>query len=268
MKILDQASLSIQNGRASNDDRAMSVILDRVGEAADTTALFAVFDGMGGNNQYNREAGRVSSRFAEQSISKVLIPTLAELHYQAEPVSEKAMHNALAGVLTLSDQNLHARGSGFGTTASLAVVVGGMLYCANTGDSPICLIRHQSGDGTADVLRLYEQQNNAGFGMPDGWPDEAEFARQTRVGSSHVLRQFIGGGNVQNIPFFSEKLCQGDILLLGSDGGLAHFTRQELIDTVDSALDMQNLTVTLRKKAAVEKHENDNLTLIAVQFGA
>lgn len=267
MKIIDHASLSIQNDRASNDDRAMSVILDRVGETADTTALFVVLDGMGGNNQYHREAGRISSRLAEQSISKFLLPVLTEFCYQADPVSEKAVHNALTGALTLSDQQLHARGSGFGTTASLALVSGDMLYCANTGDSPICLIRHNPGRAT-DILRLYEQQNNAGFGMPDGWPDEAEFARQMRVGSSHILRQFIGGGNVQNIPFFSEKLRQGDILLLGSDGGLAHFTRDELIDAVDSALDMQNLTVTLRKKATAEKHENDNLTILAIQFGA
>lgn len=266
MKIIDQASLSVQNGRASNDDRAISVILDRVGEMADTAALFAVLDGMGGNNQYNQDAGRISSRLAEQHLSKVLLSALSEFCYQADPVSEKSVYHTLTGALTLADQKLHAQGSGFGTTASLALVIGDMLYCSNTGDSPIGLIRHGA-DGP-EILRLYEQQNNAGFGMPDGWPDEAEFARQTRGGGSHVLRQFIGGGNVQNCPFFSEKLCQGDILLLGSDGGLSHFTREELIDAADSALDMQNLTVTLRKRAAVEKHENDNLTLIAVQFGA
>lgn len=266
MKLLDHASLSVQNGRNSNDDRAMSVILERVGETDDATALFAVFDGMGGNNHYNPEAGRISSRFAEQSISKSLTPFLADLGYQAEPVSEKTVYQTISGALIRADQTLHQRGSSFGTTASLALVTGDMLYCTNTGDSPICLIRRQPGSET-EVLRLYDQQNNAGLGMPDSWPDEAEFERQKRTGSSHILRQFIGSGNVQSCPLFSQKLIQGDILLLGSDGGLSHFTREELINAADSALDMQNLIVTLRRAAAAEKQENDNLTLIAVQFG-
>lgn len=266
MKVLDHATLSIQNGRTSNDDRAMSLILERAGETDAVTALFAVFDGMGGNNQYNPEAGRFSSRFAEQALCKELLPFLAELGYQAEPVSEKTVHRTLSGALMHTDQMLYQRGT-FGTTASLALITGNMLYCTNVGDSPVCLLRRKSETETT-VFRLYEQQNNAGFGMPDGWPDEAELERQKRIGGSHVLRHSVGGGDVQNCPLFSETLMQGDILLLGSDGALAHFTREELCDAANAALDMQNLIITLRRKAAAEKQESDNLTLIAVQFGA
>lgn len=268
MKILDHASLSIQNGRASNDDRALSVILERSGESADVSALFAVFDGMGGNNRFDCEAGRFSSRFAEQIVCRDLLPFLAAAGYQPDPVSEKNVQIALSAALMRADQMLHQRGASFGTTASIAMVLGNLLCCTNAGDSPICLLHRRPEDGSMEVIRLYEQQNYAGIGMPDGWPDEMEFARQEQVGSSYVLRQFVGGSNVQNCPAFSRRICPGDILLLGSDGALSHFTRDELCAAADSALDMQNLIFTLRQKAADEKQEQDNLTLIAVQFGA
>ena len=267
MKILDCASLSIQNGRTSNDDRALSMVLNHTGEYTDTSALFAVFDGMGGNNRFDPEAGRFSSRFAEQSICRELLHFLAEAAYRP-PHSEEAVHTALSAALLRADQSLYQQDTVYGTTASIGMVLGDTLFCTNAGDSPICLLHHRPEDGKTEVIRLYEQQNYAGFGMPDGWPDTEEFARQKQVGSSYILRQFVGGNNVEHCPAFTQKLSPGDILLLGSDGALARFTREELCTAANSALDMQNLIFTLRQKAISEKEEQDNLTLIAVQFGA
>jgi protein phosphatase len=232
------AATDIGRVRAENQDCcAVTRIPDGV--------LLVVCDGMGGH-----EGGAVASRVAMATLH-------SELH--AQPTKDRAadLERAIlaAGQAVRSEARTQTRLRTMGTTCVAALVTPeGVAYIGNVGDSRAYIL---SGASTVQLTRdhtVYEDQLRSGV----------RFMAETSEALRHVLTRCLGMEAGLRVDMFELKLEPEDVLLLCSDGLLAHVDDEEIAEAflgVDLATGTRLLIDTANARGG-----SDNISIAALHW--
>lgn len=161
--------------------------------------LFIVADGMGGHN-----AGDYASKYTVETME-------AEIRSSSKTEVEEILGDAILKA------NSHIRGiasrdeslSGMGTTVVAATVCGDVLRVANVGDSRLYMIRqNEIRQITRDHSLVEEMVRMGGI--------DRKTARNHP--DKNIITRAVGALDSIEADFFTEKLKDGDMILLCSDG--------------------------------------------------
>lgn len=204
--------------------------------------LFVVADGMGGE-----KAGDYASRFAVETLL-----TYIQNSEETSPVGvlEEGIRyvNYKLHMQAMQDWTL----AGMGTTLVAAVQEGRFLYVANVGDSRLYLIRGQNIKQITRDHSYVEEMVSKGF-MVRG--SEAYMARK------NMITRAVGAENRIDIDFFEVELCEGDTVLLCSDGLTNMLTDVQICSIISSARTIPEKADLLIQQAN-ENGGNDNISVI------
>lgn len=237
--------VGIERKGGPNEDAAFAATGTNV-KSGDTYGLFVVCDGMGGHKN-----GREASRLGVQTIVDAMIPVLA---YEEVDVSDLGKYLECV-VYHASNLIYNASDSDMGTTATVAVVFGPHAFIANVGDSRTYLYR--PGVGLRQITRDHSFVSNlveSGQITP-----EQVYTHPQR----NLIYRSLGGKSVE-VDVFAERLQDGDVLLLCSDG-MWEMARDSLIERIlgagSSAEQMAEQLVAL----AIQGGGHDNISLAVCQ---
>ena len=225
----------------SRADRTFQLLLTNLPESAlpkhpgETAYGMVVADGMGGH-----AAGEVASRIALSTLIRAVVETpdwiMREPEQQAERIEQRITERydkADAAISSRADAD--PRLSGMGTTMTLAISEGAMLFLGHVGDSRAYLLR-------GGKLHRLTRDHSFAQALIDSGVLTAAQARGRGV--RNVLLRYLGGGHghvatdVQHLP-----LENGDQVLLCTDG---------LTDMIDDAAIASVLQIAATAPAACQ----------------
>lgn len=219
--------------------------------AAREPLLLMVSDGMGG-----AAAGEVASRLAVETVRD---------HFargdRFDPKRATAeMERALLGANRAVYQESCAGDGreGMGATATAALVLDGVLYLGQVGDSRAYLLR----SGTLHPVS--QDQSLVGMLVEAGQvtPEVARTHPQR-----HVLLQALGTREAVTPAIATLQLCRGDRLLLCSDG-LSGFLQDEEIAAVLTGWPDPRPAAEELVRLANERGGEDNITVVLTDLGS
>lgn len=220
-----------------------------------TLGLFIVADGMGGH-----EGGEVASklavqRIADQLIKRVLLPRFTgKFQGQANAVQahlRKAIIDANKEVYDLAQK--HA--NDMGCTLTMAMIVDGMAYIANAGDSRTYIHRQGHLRQITTDHSLVASLVTAGVIQP-----EEIYTHPER----NVIYRSIGTKAAVDVDVFAEPLQAGDTLLVCCDGLWEAIRDDGIQDVLLTYPDPQAACVELVRRANLAGGE-DNISVIVVK---
>ena len=207
--------------------------------------LYIVADGMGGHN-----AGEYASAFSVEELKDLVV----ELG-QAE--IEIILHRALPEVnrslrtVAASDSSY----SGMGTTIVSATVRGCILYVANVGDSRLYLKKNRLRQITVDHSLVEEM-------VLAGTLDQKKARMHP---DKNVITRAIGAEDTLEIDFFREKVTEGNIVLMCSDGLTNMVEDSEIEEILGSSRSLEDAGGKLLEKAN-ENGGSDNISVLLVKI--
>ena len=195
--------------RENNEDKYEYFIPEDTNTIASRGSVFMVCDGMGGH-----AAGQIASELACKTFIDVY------LNHPATEVEQALRAGVIAAHRYVSDvgQAVAAR-KGMGTTLSGLVIRQDTYYIAQVGDSRIYLLR----DGVVTQLTHDHTWVDEMIRMGKLTPEEAE-----NHPYKHVLTRAIGGEGPVEPDILVEKVEEGDVFLLCSDGLTNHVTDEQI----------------------------------------
>ncbi len=206
--------------------------------------LFIVADGMGGHN-----AGDYASQYTVETIVEELSrPKGAESFDLIRRAIEAA--NDRIRKKAAEDTEL----SGMGTTAVVAYCEGDELTVANVGDSRLYVI----GEGIRQITRdhsLVEEMVRMG-----GLDKEAARTHPEK----NIITRAIGVASTVEVDFFTEKLAQGDTILMCSDGLTNMLEDKQILEIIHAQKDIRSRAEAL-VKAANDNGGKDNIAVILIE---
>ncbi|GCE27094.1 hypothetical protein KDA_25780 [Dictyobacter alpinus] len=214
--------------------------------------LFVVADGMGGHAN-----GEDASRLAIQTIVNYMLPKISGQALRQSNAYEKLLIDGVQEANLAVHQNNLQKNADMGTTITATLVVDGMAYIVNVGDSRTYLYRPAAGlrKVTLDhsvVASLVE----AGIIKPDDI--------YTHPKRNQIYRS-LGEKPAIEIDSFKEALQPGDKIVLCSDG-LWDMVRDPKIEAVVKNPDPDPaMTGEALIKAALEGGGEDNVSVVIVQ---
>ena len=227
--------------------------------ALDTTLgerglLLLVADGMGG-----QACGELASRMCSEQLPVRVLEVVRErasvgLNDLREAING-AFEAANRSILEASRADLGCHG--MGTTATAALVHGNQLIVAQVGDSRAYLIRNQQ------LLQLTRDQTFLNYLLDIGAVDASVEASSDPRRS--VLTQAMGTAEELEVPLTAVELCQGDRLLLASDGLYSMVPAQQVLSIVAGGSDLAACGRSLID-AANSNGGADNITVILAQI--
>lgn len=242
---LDVAQLTdVGRKRPHNEDNMAYVIPKDPQVMARKGALFIVADGMGGH-----AAGEVASEIAVDTVSKV---------YYQDDSDDAAV--SLLHAIKRANALIHQRAaenmmrSGMGTTCVAAVFRGGTAYIANVGDSRSYLVRRGVIKQVSQDHSWVEEQVRAGLLTRDQARSHAQ---------RNVITRCLGTQPDVEIDIFSERLEEGDSMVLCSDGLSGLVPDEELGQIVDQYLPQESVYHLVER--ANENGGSDNITAVVVR---
>jgi serine/threonine protein phosphatase PrpC len=206
-------------------------------------ALFIVADGMGGH-----AAGEVASEIAVDTISTV--------YYQDEGDDVVA---SLVRSIKRANMYIHQRAaenmsrSGMGTTCVAAVLRGDMAAIANVGDSRAYMVRRGQGKQVSQDHSWVEEQVRAGLLTQEQAKSHAQ---------RNVITRSLGTQPDIDIDIFTEKLEDGDSIVLCSDGLSNMVSDEDLQSIVDQFVPQESVYRLIER--ANESGGADNITAIVI----
>lgn len=243
---LDVAQLTdVGRKRPHNEDNMAYVIPKDSQVMARKGALFIVADGMGGH-----AAGEVASEIAVDTISTV--------YYQDD---SDDIVISLVRSIKRANTLIHQRAaenmsrSGMGTTCVAAVMRGDMACVANVGDSRAYLIRKGLGRQVSQDHSWVEEQVRAGLLTQDQARSHAQ---------KNVITRSLGTQPDVEVDIFTEKMDEGDTLVLCSDG-LSNMVPDEELHTIVNQYVPQESVYRLVERAN-ENGGSDNITAIVINM--
>lgn len=237
--------------RPRNEDSLLTLDLSgcRLSQCG-VAVLLAVADGLGGH-----AAGGTASRMAIECLRDAFTgPAANRLLTREEAVA------VLKQTIIEANRTVHAAGAapgklrGMGTTLVAALVGAGAADICNVGDSRAYLF--VDGKGLRQVT------------VDHSW--EAEYARQFQsdtaeiAGATNLLTRALGPQREVDVDQFSEKLENGEVLLLCSDGLSRMIPHDEMQSTLARAASMSAATEELVRKAN-ENGGEDNITVVVAR---
>lgn len=249
--------------RKNNEDNLAACDLSsgdvRMGPFAFDTSLGArgllllVADGMGG-----QACGELASRICSEQLPSRLLEAVRQLpsvdrSQLCEAINE-AFEAANRSILEASraDAGCH----GMGTTATAALLHEGYLLVAQVGDSRAYLIRNKQ------MLQLTRDQTFLNYLLEIGAVEaSAESSADPR---RNVLTQAMGTAEDLQVALTGVHLCQGDRLLLASDGLYSTVPAAQLLGFAAGGSDLGACGRSLID-AANEHGGADNITVILAE---
>jgi protein phosphatase len=215
--------------------------------------LFMVADGMGG-----AAAGEIASAMAVE----VVLAEMREKWIGKDSTDSGEFVRALKRATVAANQQIHSfAGShteyrGMGTTATVAGLLGDMLYVAQVGDSRAYLVR----DGVA--RQITKDQSLMQKLIEAGELTEEEAAQSER---RNIILQALGPEPMVKIDLTHQQVRRGDVLVLCSDGLSGQVTKDEIARIVSDEPEL----VSVCKRLIDLANDNggpDNITVIAARF--
>lgn len=210
--------------------------------------LYAVADGMGGH-----DAGEVASFIA--------VDTLREFSSTAGAIGEgDDPRGPLAEVVRRINGKIYLRSqldpacAGMGTTLTVALLVRNCVYFVHVGDSRAYLVR---GNG---ITQITDDHSVVGELLRKGGitVEEARYHPQR-----NVITRALGISPYVEADFHRVPLCQGDILLLCTDGLTNAIRDEEIRNILCSTADPQSAADAL-VDLAIERGGHDNITALVI----
>ena len=216
-------------------------------------AVLIVADGVGG-----AASGEVASSMA----TRIAYDHLRERWQRGGLRGTVVVADALQQALLAANRAIHSHAvsnrthHGMGTTATLALVVNGMVYFAQIGDSRAYIIR----DGSATQMTKDQSLVQR---MVDAGKMTAEQAEKSE--HRNIILQALGPEQ-QVVPELTrERLMNGDVVILCSDGLSNQVGPQEIATVSSKNADLDSLCDSLIKRA-LETGAPDNVTVVAGRF--
>lgn len=238
--------------RDKNEDSIDARVYERTGEHR--LALLVVADGLGG-----QASGEVASQLAVQSLWQALYPALWAPTMMSAPPARPADELLREAALSADRAVAAARaeqGNDMSSTLVAALVVDGVIYIANVGDSRAYLLNPQGLRRLTHDHSLVQRLVDAGKITP-----EEVFTHPHR----NVIYNSLGDADPADVDIVTAPLCPGDRLLLCSDG-LWEMVRDEGIEEVLlSEPDPQRACDVLVDRANLAGGE-DNISVIIAQL--
>jgi PPM family protein phosphatase len=211
--------------------------------------LLMVADGVGG-----AASGEIASSLATQVVFEKLRDrskqgalkgaiVIADSLQQAIMAANKAIHEH-----SKADRTHH----GMGTTATVGLVVGGMVYFAQVGDSRAYIVRGGVARQMTKDQSLVQRMVDAGKLTPD----QAE-----RSEHRNIILQALGPEPVVKIDLTRQPVRRGDLLVLCTDGLSGQVRKEEIARIVAQERDLATAGQTLIDRAN-ENGGPDNITVV------
>lgn len=216
-------------------------------------AMIMVADGMGGHN-----AGDTASRVTVDHVSSYFLSKYADIHNQDELLETiyQAIQIANNRVYDLSRTKVDL--SGMGTTLTMAVFYEGHVHVAHIGDSRCYLLREgKARQITRDHSLVQELLDNGSI-------TRAEVEMHPK---KNVITRALGTEYRLKIDCFEEPVCEGDIVLLCTDGLINYVNVEKYAENLPSGISMAELAEFLGGEA-LEAGGADDITVIAARYGA
>jgi serine/threonine protein phosphatase PrpC len=215
--------------------------------------LFLVADGMGG-----AASGELASSMAGFEVLSVLRDRWKS---EAQPSPEQfAMILRDATIFANSQIHGHAREHpehrGMGTTATIAGLLGDVVYVAQVGDSRAYLVR----DGLAKQLTKDQSLMQRLVEAGELTQEQAETSERR-----NIILQALGPEAHVTIDLTHQQVRRGDTLILCSDGLSGLVRADEIARVANAANDTTEVCNRLIARAN-ELGGPDNITVIAVRF--
>lgn len=244
---------------SANEDSALVLELSRVWVAdPQSFGFYGVADGMGGH-----DAGEVASRLALETLSAWVLRQIVEpWMLNATLSSEEVGRRLLQGV-----EEAHRRvrdGSGeeaerdMGTTLTAAVVLDGLAYVVNVGDSRTYLFR-----GETRTLRQVSHDHS----VVQELVDRGEIAPEdvyTDPRRNVILASLGAPSEMSGVDLFVETIGPSDKLLLCSDGLWEMIFDRDIAEVMARNNDPQSCAEELVMLACAHGGV-DNVTAVVVQ---
>jgi PPM family protein phosphatase len=232
---------------SSGDVRLGPFALDAT--LGDSGLLLLVADGMGG-----QACGELASRMCSEQLPNKLLEAVR----QRQTVDRRDLREAVNTAFEAANRSIFEASRadftchGMGTTATAALLHGDYLLVAQVGDSRAYLIRN------GQLLQLTRDQTFLNYlveiGAVDASSDSVSDPRRS------VLTQAMGTAEELQVVLTGVELCQGDRLLLASDGLYSMVPAGQLL-SIAAGDDLAACGRSLIK-AANENGGSDNITVI------
>jgi serine/threonine protein phosphatase PrpC len=215
--------------------------------------LFMVADGMGG-----AAAGEIASSMAVD----VVLQELTSRWSNAQASDAATFAAALQAAATVANERIyqfaseHPEYRGMGTTATIAGVLGDMLYIAQVGDSRAYLVRGDEARQMTKDQSLIQRLIDAG----ELTAEEAEVSDRR-----NIILQALGPEGVVSVDVTHQALRRGDTLVLCSDGLSGVVRDQDIARAAQEESDVAVLCARLIDQANASGGP-DNITVVAARF--
>lgn len=216
-------------------------------------ALLMVADGVGG-----AASGEIASSLATQVVFEKLRERKAQGALKGAVVIADSLQQAMiaANKAIHEHSNANRTHHGMGTTATVGLVVAGMVYFAQVGDSRAYIVR----DGVARQMTkdqsLVQRMVDAGKLTPE----QAE-----RSEHRNIILQALGPERSIVPEFTRDRLLHDDLLVLCSDGLSNQMTAQEIAMMAGRNPDLEALCDSLIDRA-IETGAPDNVTVVVGRY--
>ncbi len=230
--------------RQVNEDSMISIIPGDPQLSAKKGALFVVADGLGG-----QAAGNVASQMA--------VNTITTMFYQNENVDVvasllQAVKRANALIYQRAQENYGLYH--MGTTCVAAVLHAGVAYIANVGDSRAYIVRN------GRVRQVTQDHSWVAELVRKGSLTEEQARTHPR---KNVIYRCLGEKANVAVDLFSERVQEGDLLILCTDG-LSNQVSDEQLREIVQRFKPQESVYRLVEQAN-ESGGPDNITAIVVR---
>ncbi|MCA1595809.1 MAG: Stp1/IreP family PP2C-type Ser/Thr phosphatase, partial [Chloroflexi bacterium] len=241
------AKTNLGRVRENNEDKFDFFVPEQMPILAARGCLYAVADGMGGH-----AAGQIASEYALNVVIRA---------YYSDTTSEidQALRSAVEQANLLINQAANAlpERSQMGTTLTCAVIREDDLFLAQVGDSRAYLFRE------GELRQVTEDHSWVAEQVKRGAMTTEEAA--TSPFRNYITRS-LGTMPEVEVDVFHEKLLEGDVILLCSDGLSGMITDEEIAETITNRA--PSLATLMLVERANEAGGRDNITAVVLQIAA
>ncbi len=213
-------------------------------------AAFIIADGMGGHN-----SGEVASRIAVESVTKALQNNPAEFADSGQIPDRLEMlvveANREVYIKSMDNSGDH----GMGTTMTLAVISGDMIYIAHVGDSRLYLIRN------SEIKRITTDHSYIEELVKKGSLTREEAERHPQ---KNIITRALGLPGDIEVDRYDLKIEDEDSFVICTDGLTNMLTEEEII-RIAAGSDPEEACSRM-VEAANGNGGEDNITVIVIRI--
>lgn len=252
---LDVGALSdVGRVRTRNEDRylVLQTVIGSGGTALLPLGLFAVADGMGGHT-----GGDTASEIAMRAITAHALPALPFFSV-ADDGGGRPLQEILSDAVLAAHQEIQrqAKGTGMGTTITVALLIGTSIYLAHVGDTRAYVL---DADGLHAITRDHTLVNRL---QELGQLTAAEAHDHPQ---RNVLYRALGQAEELEVETYYRRLTGVSHLLLCSDGLWNLVPEAEIARVLRESPGAQSACESLVSAANMAGGE-DNITVVSLGF--